>query len=188
MNNNKIIIFTGPSGVGKATLEKLLFDNEDLKLEFSISATTRKPRKTEKNGQEYYFLTEKEFDQKIDDGDFIEWNEHFSNKYGTLKSEIKRIQDNGNLPFLEVETFGAENILNELNKEDVISIFVEPPSIVELKRRIIYRETESIIEIDERMKKVYEELTKTNIFDLVVVNDYPEKAVAKIKAFILGNI
>lgn len=188
MKSNKVIILCGPSGVGKATIEKFLFDDKDLNLSFSVSATTRDKREGEEDGKEYYFIDRNNFDKKIEANEFVEWNEHFSNKYGTLKSEIKRLQDAGHLPFIEVETFGAENIINQLGKENVISIFISPPSIEELEKRIRNRQTETDEQIKERMVKVSEELSKINLFDINVVNDVAETAAEETKDYILSRL
>lgn len=187
MKNNKVIVFTGPSGVGKATVEKLLFEDESLRLRFSISATTRAPRPGEKDGVHYHFISLEEFDKKIKEDAFVEWNAHFSNKYGTLKSEITRIQNEGFRPFLEIEVNGAENIIKKFGKENVISIFIAPPSIEELRARITARGTESQEQINERISRVEEEMTKQDLFDHVVINDTVESAANKIKEILKGN-
>lgn len=181
MKNNKVIVFTGPSGVGKATVEKKLFEDESLRLRFSISATTRAPRPGETHGVQYYFISEEEFNARIANDEFVEWNAHFSSKYGTLKSEIKRIQDEGGLPFLEIEVNGAENVIKKFGKENVISIFLAPPSIEELRERITSRGTETKDQINERIARVNEEMTHQNNFDFVVINDSVEHAAEKIK-------
>ncbi len=188
MNNNKIIVLSGPSGVGKATLGKFLFADKELNLGLSVSATTRKMRTGEVDGREYHFISKEDFDAKIENNDFVEWNEHFSNKYGTLKSEITRLHGINKLPFLEVETFGAKNIINKLGDENVISIFVSPPSIEELKHRIRTRGTETESQIQERMVKVEEELSKVGDFDFEVKNDIAEDAANKIIKYIKESL
>ena len=174
--NNKLIIFTGPSAVGKATLEKGLFSREDLRLKLSISATTRNPRKGEVDGVHYYFMSHERFDNLVKQDEFIEWNEHFSNKYGTLKSEVKRIQEEGNVPFLEIEVIGAMNIINVFGIDNVCSIFIAPPSIGEIRERLTNRGTESLEQIEERMERVKIELKYKDKFQHVVVNDEVAKA------------
>ena len=185
---NKLIIFTGPSAVGKASIEKELFQNEELKLQLSISATTRKPREGEIDGMHYYFISSKEFDEKIKNNDFIEWNEHFSNKYGTLKSEITRIQKLNKIPFIEVEVIGAKNIINDYKDESIISIFIAPPSIEDLEKRMINRATETKEQIQERLCRVEKELGYKHIFDFVIINDEIKIASKKIKKIIQSEI
>lgn len=188
MLNNKIIIFTGPSGVGKATIEKELFNDKDLQLALSVSATTRKPRPGEVHGQHYYFISHEEFDKLITEDAFVEWNAHFSNRYGTLKSEMTRIQKSGFIPFLEVEVMGAKNIIDKSNKDDVLSIFIAPPSLEDLKDRIRARGSETDDQLSERFARVEEEMSHIKMFDHVVINDTVEKAVSEVKAIIKKEI
>lgn len=188
MLKNKIIIFTGPSGVGKATIEKELFDDKELQLALSVSATTRKPRSGEVHGKHYYFISHEEFDKLIEEDAFVEWNAHFSNRYGTLKSEMKRIQESGSIPFLEVEVMGAKNILDKSLKDDVISIFIAPPSLEDLKDRIRARGSETDEQLSERFLRVEEEMSHIKMFDHVVINDVVEKAVNEVKQIIKKEI
>lgn len=182
---NKLIVFTGPSAVGKATIEKKLFNDKSLKLRFSISATTRQPRPGEVDGVHYHFMTHEEFDKKIAEDQFIEWNEHFSNKYGTLKSEIKRISDEGYSPFIEVEVIGAKNIIEEYGNDNIISIFIAPPSIDSLRERISERGTETPEQIEERITRVENELEYTHLFQNIVINDTVAHAAEQVKEIIL---
>ncbi|WGI36539.1 guanylate kinase [Mesomycoplasma lagogenitalium] len=194
MNKNKLIILAGPSGVGKGTVENILFADEKLKniLKLSCSATTRKARQNETDGIHYYFISEEDFLKKIENNEFIEWNKHFNNYYGTLYSEIKKINKEGYLPLLEIETVGALNIMkyyNDKNKKNaVISIFLAPPSLDELKTRIKNRGTENQDEIDIRIRKAEEEIAEMDKFIHKIVNDTPEKAAQKIKEIILKEI
>ncbi|VEU59525.1 guanylate kinase [Mesomycoplasma neurolyticum] len=192
MNNKKLIILTGPSGVGKGSLEKILFTFPELKLKLSCSATTRKPRIGEKEGFHYYFISKEEFEEKIKNNEFIEWNLHFDNYYGTLYSEITKIQNEGSIPILEIETYGALNIFEHFVKQnkqkDLISIFIMPPSIKELRKRIKERGTEISEQIEKRIKKAKEELKQKNSFSYVVINDNLQVAAKKIKDIILGEI
>ena len=188
MSNNKLIIFTGPSAVGKATIEKELFKNKNLKLALSVSATTRKPRQTETDGEHYTFISHEEFDQKIKNNEFLEWNEHFFNKYGTLYSEIKRIKSNGYNPFLEVEVIGAKNILEKYDPKHVVSIFIAPPSLEALMKRIKERGTETQAEIDSRLSRAKEELSYSDMFDYVVVNDDLTKTVKEVEEILLKEL
>lgn len=184
---NKLVVFTGPSGVGKATIEKELFKDKDLKLAFSISVTTREPRAGEKNGREYYFVSMDEFNKMIEENKFLEWNSHFSNKYGTLISEVERIANEGFTPFLEVEVNGAENIIKKYDKQNIVSIFIAPPSLEELRQRIKERGSENDEQIDERVARVSEEMAKIGLFDHIVVNDTVKEAVEKVKNILRGQ-
>lgn len=181
---NKLIVFTGPSGVGKATIEHELFNDVDLKLHLSVSATTRAPRKGEIDGVHYHFISHEEFDQRIANDEFIEWNEHFSNKYGTLKSEIDRISNLGKIPFIEVEVIGAKNIIESFGDDKLISIFITPPSIEDLRKRIIGRGTETPEQVELRLSRVEEEVGYANLFQHVIVNDDLQRAVAEVKKVI----
>lgn len=188
MLKGKLIVFTGPSGVGKATIEHELFKDLSLKLSFSVSATTRAARPGEVNGKHYFFLSRQEFDQKIANNEFVEWNEHFSNKYGTLKSEVERIMNEGHNPFLEIEVVGAKNIIDKFGKNEIISIFIAPPSVEALRERIKKRGAETEEQINERISRVDEEMAYMKLFEHVVVNDDLESAVEKVKNIIKGEL
>ena len=137
----RLVIISAPSGAGKSTIVKYLMER-DLRLEFSISATTRKPRGDEKNGKEYYFMTTEEFRKRINNGDFIEWQEVYKDQiYGTLKEEIDRICNDGNNVLFDVDVKGGIN-LKKLFGTRAISIFLMPPSQRELKRRLQKRNTD----------------------------------------------
>lgn len=188
MSKGKLIVFTGPSGVGKATIEHELFKDESLRLRFSVSATTRAARPGEVHGEQYFFIPRDEFDRRIANDEFVEWNEHFSNKYGTLKSEIDRIMNQGYNPFLEIEVVGAKNIINKFGKDEVISIFIAPPSVDALRDRIKKRGAETDVQINERISRVDEEMTYMSLFEHVVVNDDLDSAVEKVKNIIRGEL
>lgn len=188
MYRPKIIVILGPSGVGKGTIEKNLFKDEKLKLKFSISATTRSKREDEINGVQYFFKNEKEFLELIEKNEFIEWNKHLNNYYGTLKHNVDDIIKEGMNVLIEVETSGALNILKyykerNLSKE-VISIFILPPNFEELEKRILKRGSESEEQIKKRLEKAKKEIDLKNEFKYVVVNDSLEKCVEKIKSII----
>ncbi len=189
MKKGKLIVFTGPSAVGKATVEQHLFKNPKLKLGFSVSATTRDSREGEVDGQHYFFLSREEFNNKIASNDFIEWNEHFDNKYGTLKSEVERILQDGKNAFLELEPYGAMNVLNQHieDETDLITIFLIPPSIEVLEERMRARGTETEEQIKARLARAQEEISFISKFDYVVINDDPKRAADEIAKFILGR-
>jgi len=173
--NGKLIIISAPSGSGKSTIANYLL-KQDLNLKFSVSATSRKPRGTEKNGVEYYFLSPEEFKERIAKGEFIEYEEVYKNCfYGTLKSEVERILKEGYNVVLDVDVVGGCNI-KKLYGDKALSIFIQPPSIEELKERLVARKTDSPEKIEERIKKVEFELGFAPQFDKIIVNDNLEIA------------
>lgn len=181
--NKKIIIFSAPSGSGKTTLVKHCLEKFST-LEFSISATTRPPRGSEINGKEYYFLTLEEFKTKITENAFIEYEEVYQDKfYGTLKSETERIWSNGHIVIFDVDVIGGINLKN-IFSEQAMSIFITPPSIDELEKRLINRNTDSLENIKIRLQKAEEELTYQNKFDKILVNDDLEKAKKEIEKLV----
>ncbi len=186
----KLVIISAPSGAGKSTIVKHLLESS-INLEFSISATTRAPRGEENNGKEYYFLSVREFRSKIRKSEFIEWEEVYKGQlYGTLKSEIKRIWENGNHVLFDVDVKGGINLKN-IFKHEAISIFIMPPSIKELKKRLIKRGTDDAEKIKIRIAKAEEEMKLADQFDNIVINDYLEQAenkVYNIVASFLNNV
>lgn len=185
---SKIIIITGPSGVGKGTIEKELFKDESLNLVFSISATTREKRANEEEGKHYHFITKEKFEKMIEEDMFIEWNKHFDNYYGTPFSEINKNLNNNKNVLVEVETTGAINIIDKMKKakkeDQLISIFITPPSIKELKHRIIKRQSENKKDIRKRLKKAKKELKYKIYFNHIIENNEIEIAINKIKNII----
>lgn len=171
MNNSpkKIIVFAGPSGVGKSTLSRILVD-EFSQFEFSISATTRNPRGKEKDGVDYYFLSEEKFRKGIINQDFIEYEEVYPGRYyGTLQSEVKRITDLGKKAIFDIDVLGALNIKKQF-KEQVCIILVKPESIKALVERLRARGTDSEQEIIIRKNRFEKELSFEKYFDEVIVN------------------
>ncbi|WP_373439137.1 guanylate kinase [Metamycoplasma equirhinis] len=187
----KLIIFTGPSGVGKGTVEKVLFDDPKLKLKLSVSMTTRSPREGEVDGVHYYFVSKETFTACLKEHKLIEYSLHFDNYYGTLYSEIDRICEQGKIPFLEIETNGAKQIIDfykKNNKEnEICSIFLMPPSFNELEKRIEGRNTETPEVIAQRLKKAEEEIKISEIFQHVVINDSVETTAKRISKIINDN-
>lgn len=174
--HGKLIIFSAPSGSGKTTIVKHLL-TKNYKMEFSISATTRSPRGKEKNGEDYYFLTPDEFRDRIKNNELLEWEEVYADKfYGTLKSEVERITSKGHNIVFDVDVVGGLNI-KKMYAEKAIAIFIKPPSIKELKRRLIERSTDSDEVIEQRINKAEEELEYANEFDHIVVNDNLDTAI-----------
>jgi len=173
----KLIIFSAPSGSGKSTIVQwLMKEHPELRLAFSISATTRAPRGTERNGVEYLFLSEDEFRDRIDKGEFLEYEEVYAGRfYGTLKSQVERQTAKGENVVFDVDVKGGCNI-KKFYGDRAMSIFVQAPSVDELRRRLIGRGTDSEEAIRNRLAKASYEMTFAPKFDHVVVNDDLEKA------------
>ena len=173
----KLIIFSAPSGSGKSTIVQwLMREHPELRLAFSISATTRAPRGTERNGVEYLFLSEDEFRDRIDKGEFLEYEEVYAGRfYGTLKSQVERQTAKGENVVFDVDVKGGCNI-KKFYGDRAMSIFVQAPSVGELRRRLIGRGTDSEEAIRNRLAKASYEMTFAPKFDHVVVNDDLEKA------------
>ena len=173
----KLIIFSAPSGAGKSTIINYLLQ-QSLRLRFSISATSRAPRGTEQNGVEYHFLTPEEFKARIAKGDFLEYEEVYTDKfYGTLKSEVERILDEGDNVIFDVDVVGGCNIKHYYG-ERALSVFIQPPSIEELRKRLVGRGTDTPEVIESRIAKAEYELSFADKFDTVVINDDLETAKA----------
>lgn len=175
----KLIIFSAPSGSGKSTIIRFLLEKQELNLHFSISATSRAPRGTERDGVEYYFLSPDEFRQKIAAGDFLEYEEVYTDKYyGTLKSEVERQLGEGENVVLDVDVVGGCNV-KKMYGERALSVFIQPPSIEVLRERLVGRGTDAPDVIESRLAKAEYELSFAGRFDVVVVNDRLEEAEAK---------
>jgi guanylate kinase len=171
----KLIIFSAPSGSGKSTIINYLL-TKGLNLAFSVSATSRSPRGTEKDGVEYFFLTPDEFRKKITNNEFLEYEEVYTDKfYGTLKAPIeKQLQDGYNVVF-DVDVVGGCNI-KKYYGERALSLFIQPPSVTELRKRLEGRGTDTPEVIENRIKKAEYELGFANKFDKIIINDDLEKA------------
>lgn len=167
---NKLVIFSAPSGSGKTTIVRELLKRFP-QFEFSISATSRKPRGQEQDGVDYYFLSNDEFKSRVERGEFVEWEEVYAGTcYGTLKSEMERIWSKGNVIIFDVDVMGGIN-LKRLFGEQACSIFIMPPSVEELERRLRGRATDTEEVILKRIAKADFELSKSSEFDRTVVND-----------------
>jgi len=175
MSQGKIIIITAPSGAGKTSITRYLLAKYDF-LAFSVSAATRSPRGHEKNGVDYYFLSLEEFKHKIQQNEFVEWEMVYEGKYyGTLKEELQRIWAAGKTPLLDIEVKGAIHI-HEQFPESTLSLFIEPPSVAELQRRLEGRGTETQESLMARVNKAAYEISFKHHFDQIIVNDHLEKA------------
>lgn len=170
MKKGKLIVFSAPSGSGKTTIVRHLLGKEDLNLEFSISAATRPARGEEVNGKDYYFMSLKEFKTHIKNEDFVEWEEVYrDNFYGTLKSEVERIWAKGKNVIFDIDVSGGLRIKHKF-PEETLAVFVKPPSVDELKRRLKERSTESDDKINMRIAKASVELATAPQFDKIIKN------------------
>lgn len=170
MKKGKLIVFSAPSGSGKTTIVRHLLGKEDLNLEFSISAATREARGEEVSGKDYYFMSLKDFKTHIKNEDFVEWEEVYrDNFYGTLKSEVERIWAKGKNVIFDIDVSGGLRIKHKF-PEETLAVFVKPPSVDELKRRLKERSTESEEKINMRIAKAHVELATAPQFDVVIKN------------------
>lgn len=181
---NKIIIFTSPSGAGKTTIVRHLLSIHSTRMAFSISATTRKIREGEEHGVHYYYLSHDEFKRKRDDGHFLEWEEVYEGLYyGTLKSEVDRLATEGKHLILDIDVNGAQRIKKEYG-DRVLTVFVKPPSPEVLIERLTKRGTESPDEFEKRIARMRFELEQEAYFDKVIVNDVLEVALKEAEAIV----
>ena len=179
MGQGKLIVFSAPSGSGKTTIVRHLLKQKELNLEFSISATSRERRGKEEDGKDYYFLSFEDFKKKIKNNEFLEWEEVYrDNFYGTLKSEVERIWAMGKHVIFDIDVSGGLRIKRKYPQQ-TLAVFVKPPSIDELKIRLKKRETENADKINMRIAKASAELATAPLFDVIVVNDDLEKALAE---------
>ena len=188
----KVIIFSAPSGSGKSTIIGRLMSHKELNMAFSISCTSRQPRGTERNGVEYFFLMPGEFRQKIADGEFLEYEEVYKDRYyGTLKSQVERQLEAGDNVVLDVDVKGACNI-KQFYGDRALALFIQPPSIEELRRRLEGRGTDAPEVIEDRLARASFELTFARKFDKVIVNDDLNRAVNEafdaVKEFINSEV
>ena len=182
MPENRVIVVTGTSGAGKGTLEKQLLARRP-RLELAVSATTRGRREGEQHGREYYFVSDEEFQELVDDGAFLEHMQHpWGQRVGTLRTEIDRIQAAGHVPVLDLETQGALAVRDDV--PGALTVFVRAPNVAELERRLRERATESAGEIDERLAIAHQQLAQEGEFDYVIVNDDLDRAVNELEAIV----
>lgn len=174
----KLIVLTGPSGVGKGTLMRLLLSRHP-ELNYSISATTRPPRPGEVDGKDYYFISRSKFQDLIEEGEFLEWAEFASNLYGTPRKPVIELLESGKSVLLEIELEGARQIRTQF--PEVLSIFILPPNFNELEKRIRGRKKDSEAAISRRLKRAKEEIDSAAEFDIQIVNDDLETAVHEIE-------
>ncbi len=184
----KLIVFSAPSGSGKTTIVKHLLTVSDLNLAFSISATSRYMRKGEVEGKDYYFMSAEEFHKKITENAFVEYEEVYKdNFYGTLKSEIERIWAEGKNVVFDIDVVGGMNIKKQY-PEQTLAIFVNPPSVEELERRLRVRQTESDEKIEMRLEKAEREIARAPEFDVVLENNDLEIAKQEAEKLVMDFI
>ena len=182
-NKDKLIVISAPSGAGKTTIVHYLLQ-QNLNLEFSVSACSRAKRPNEKDKVDYYFFNIDEFRKKIEQNEFVEWEEVYPDQYyGTLKSELQRIWSKGHLVIFDVDVIGGINI-KKLFKENCLAIFIMPPSVEELKNRLKNRSTESDESLKKRVARAKKEMDYANKFDIIIINDQLEKAQSETEAVI----
>lgn len=176
MKKGLLIILSGPSGVGKGTVRKYIMKRNVLPLAFSISMTTRPPREKEKEGVEYYFVSEEEFQRNIEEDNFLEWAEFVGNRYGTPKNYVEQLRNEGKNIILEIEINGAEQVLDKVKDDRVVSFFLAPPSLKQLEIRIRKRKSEPEETIQKRLAKGIKEMEKAKNYDFVILNDHIKRA------------
>jgi guanylate kinase len=183
LHQHKIIIITAPSGAGKTSITRYLLA-EFPELAFSVSAATRSPRSYEVEGRDYYFLSAEDFKRRIQQNEFVEWEMVYEGKYyGTLKQELQRIWDNNQVPLLDIDVKGAIHVQQQY-PDTSLSIFIEPPSVEELKRRLESRGTETEETLNARVSKASYEISFKDQFNEVIINDDLSKACLKAAAIV----
>ncbi|PQB05320.1 guanylate kinase [Aureitalea marina] len=186
MKGGKLIVFSAPSGSGKTTIVRHLLGQEDHNLEFSISATSRKPRGEEQDGVDYYFISTEEFKQHIKENDFLEWEEVYrDNFYGTLNAEVERIWAEGKNVIFDIDVVGGLRVKKKY-PDRTLAVFVQPPSVDELKIRLKNRKTESEEKINMRIAKASIEMATAPQFDHIIVNDKLEDALKEADSLVSG--
>lgn len=188
MKQGLLIILSGPSGVGKGTVREVLMKDESLDLVYSISLTTRSPRNGEVDGREYFFTTVENFEKEIENDGLLEYAKFVNNYYGTPKDYVLKTLAAGKNVLLEIETNGAQQVMEKAKDINHVSIFLLPPTFDELRYRIEHRCTESKEVILERLNKAEKELKLASLYDFCVVNDVPENAANKIANIIKCRI
>ncbi len=183
-----LIIMSGPSGVGKGTIREELMKYNDLNLFYSVSMTTRPMRPGEQDGREYYFVTRQEFDKNIKNGNLLEWAEFVGNCYGTPKDKVEQMRNEGKNVLLEIDVNGTAKVLEKIKQDDVLSIFILPPSLEVLEERIRGRGTETDEVIKNRVARAKQEFDYQKQYKFKVVNDELKTAVENVANIIRNNM
>lgn len=184
MKKGLLIILSGPSGVGKGTVRHQIMRDHHLDLVYSVSMTTRNKRDKEEDGVDYYFVSPEEFQRNIDNDNFLEWAEFVGNRYGTPKDKVEALRNQGKNVLLEIEINGAEQVFSKVKDDRVISFFLMPPSLDALEARIRKRKSETEDIIKERLDKGQKEMTMTEHYDYVILNDQITRAAREIEDLI----
>ena len=183
----KILVFVAPSGGGKTTMARRILDDFD-EIRFSVSATTRAPRQGEKDGVNYHYISKEQFKEKIDNGDFLEWEEVYDGTlYGTLRENVEKELEKGYFILLDIDVLGALNV-KKIFEKDALAIFIQPPSIEILKERLQKRATDAQQDIQTRLERAKKEMAYANRFDHIIINDDLEKAYSQIKELVTNFI
>ncbi len=188
MNRGLLIVLSGPSGVGKGTVRKEVFKNKNLNLAYSISMTTRTPRAHEKDGEDYFFVSEETFLENLKKDNFLEHATFVGNYYGTPRNYVEQLRDEGKNVFLEIEVEGAKQVLSKYPDDEVISIFLLPPSLTELEKRIRGRRSEPEDIIQERLGKAKREMGLKKNYQYTVLNRNVKEAAREIVKIIENRI
>lgn len=188
MKKGLLIVLSGPSGVGKGAIREKIISDARLNLVYSISMTTRAPRGQEQNGKDYFFVDEETFLEEVAKGNLLEHAKFVDNYYGTPRSYVEKLRDEGKNVFIEIEVNGARQVMEKMRGHDAFSIFILPPNIDELENRIRGRKTESEEKIQQRLERAKLEISRSGEYDYCVVNDDLDKAADEIKAIILSRM
>ena len=191
MKQGLLIILSGPSGVGKGVVRRTMMEKGDLDIVYSISMTTRQPRRLEKDGVDYFFVDEETFQKNIENGNFLEYVSFVGHSYGTPKDYVNKLRQEGKNVLLEIEVQGAKQVMKKMQEdkdEEVVSIFLIPPSIADLEKRIRKRKTEEEAVIQQRLRKAKSELGELENYKFIVLNDRVERAAEEIKDIIRKEI
>lgn len=183
-----LVIISGPSGVGKGTVRRQVMTDRSLRLVYSVSMTTRPRRPHERDGFDYFFVSREEFDECLANNELLEWAEFVGNRYGTPSTYVEKLRNEGMNVILEIEVEGAKQVMAKLHGEDVISIFLVPPSFEALKERITRRKTEPEAVINQRLEKAKREMDNQEHYDYVVLNDSVRRASREIQKIIRARI
>lgn len=189
MTIGKLIVFCGPSGSGKGTVQKKFLHDPEFNFHFSVSATTREPRKGEVDGSHYHFLTKDEFQKWVEEDKFLEWAKFINNYYGTPIEPVKKMLDEGKNVFLEIEIQGVLQVVKKM--PEAVTIFLTPPSIKELEKRLRYRGTETEEALINRVDRAKEEIKYAedkSVFKYMVINDQVDKASKEVKEILRREI